>query len=242
MPLTLIRFQKWIVIIVKTMRMEEYIVKILSIEQVTHDVKRFRVEKPAGYSFIPGQATEVSVNRPELKNEKRPFTFTCLTRDPYLEFTIKIYPSHNGVTNELGKLKPGAELIIRDVWGAISYKGKGVFIAGGAGITPFISIFRDLNSKNEVSGNRLIFANKTKADIILESELRKMLGKDFINILSDEKDDAYFHGMISLEFLRLHIGDLNRKFYVCGPPPMTDAVLKHLSDLGVGENSITLEL
>jgi len=222
--------------------MEEHIVKILSIDQVTHDVKRFRVEKPEGYSFVPGQATEVSVNRPELKNEKRPFTFTCLTREPYLEFTIKIYPSHNGVTNELGKLKPGAELIIRDVWGAISYKGKGVFIAGGAGITPFISIFRDLNSKNEVSGNRLIFANKKKADIILESELRNMLGMDFINILSDEKNDDYFHGMISLDFLRNHIGEMNRKFYVCGPPPMIDAVLKHLADLEVGENSITLEL
>ena len=222
--------------------MEEHIVKILSIKQVTHDVKRFRIEKPEGYSFIPGQATEVSVNTPELKNEKRPFTFTCLNSDSYLEFTIKIYPSHNGVTNELGKLDPGAELIIRDVWGAISYKGKGVFIAGGAGITPFISIFRDLYTKNEISGNKLIFANKTKADIILESELSGMLGNAFINILSDEKNDDYFHGMISADFLKSHLGDLNKKFYVCGPPPMMDAVLKHLADLGVGENSITLEL
>jgi len=222
--------------------MEEHIVKILSIDQVTHDVKRFRVEKPAGYSFIPGQATDVSVNTPEFRNKKRPFTYTCLTRDPYLEFTIKIYTSRNGVTNELGKLKPGGELIIRDVWGAISYKGKGVFIAGGAGITPFISIFRDLHTRNEISGNTLIFANKTKADIILEDELSNMLGNSFINILSDEKNDNYFHGMISRDFLRLHTGDLNRKFYVCGPPPMMDAVLKHLDDLGVGEESITLEL
>jgi len=222
--------------------MEEHIVKILSIDQVTHDVKRFRVEKPAGYSFIPGQATDVSVNTPEFRNKKRPFTYTCLTRDPYLEFTIKIYTSRNGVTNELGKLKPGGELIIRDVWGAISYKGKGVFIAGGAGITPFISIFRDLHTRNEISGNTLIFANKTKADIILEDELSDMLGNSFINILSDEKNDNYFHGMISRDFLKLHTGDMNRKFYVCGPPPMMDAVLKHLADLGVGEKSITLEL
>lgn len=222
--------------------MEEYIVKILSIDQVTHDVKRFRIEKPEGYSFIPGQATEVSVNTPDLKNEKRPFTFTCLNSESYLEFTIKIYPSHDGMTNELGKLNRGAELIIRDVWGAISYKGKGVFIAGGAGITPFISIFRDLRTKNEIPGNILIFANKTKADIILESELNEMLGNAFINILSDEKDDNYSHGMISEDFLKNHLGDLNRKFYVCGPPPMIDAVLKMLANLGVGENSITLEL
>jgi len=222
--------------------MEEHIVRILSTEQVTHDVKRFRIEKPEGYSFIPGQATEVSVNTPELKNEKRPFTFTCLNRDPFLEFTIKIYPSHNGITNELGKLNPGAELIIRDVWGAISYKGNGVFIAGGAGITPFISIFRDLHTKNKIYGNTLIFANKTKADIILESELSDMLGDAFINILSDEKNDDYFHGMINEDFLKNHLGNLNRKFYVCGPPPMMNAVLKQLDNLGVGKNSITLEL
>lgn len=221
--------------------MEKHIVKILAIRKVTHDVKRFRVEKPEGYSFIPGQATEVSVNTPELKDEKRPFTFTCLNRESYLEFTIKIYHSHNGVTNELGKLKPGAELIIRDVWGAISYKGKGVFIAGGAGVTPFISIFRDLRAKDEISGNRLIFANKTKADIILENELRDMLGDAFINILSDEKDNAYFHGMITEDFLKDNIGN-SKNFYLCGPPPMIDAVKKQLATLGVGENSITLEL
>jgi len=184
----------------------------------------------------------VSVNTPELKNEKRPFTFTCLNSEPYLEFTIKIYQSHNGITNELGKLNPGAELIIRDVWGAISYKGKGVFIAGGAGITPFISIFRELRTKNEIPGNTLIFANKTKADIILESELSEMLGNSFINILSDEKVDNYFHGIISEDFLKNHISDLNRKFYICGPPPMMDAILKQLANLGIGENSITLEL
>jgi hypothetical protein len=222
--------------------MEKHTVKIISIENITHDVKRFRVEKPEGYSFIPGQATEVSINTPVLKDEKRPFTFTCLNREPYLEFTIKIYPSHNGVTNELGKLKPGAELIIRDVWGAISYKGKGVFIAGGAGITPFISIFRDLREKDELSDNRLIFANKTKADIILENELRYMLGDAFINILSDEKDIGYFHGMITEDFLKTNIGDFSRNFYLCGPPPMIDAVKIQLANLGVKENSITLEL
>lgn len=222
--------------------MEEHIVRILGIEPVTHDVKRFQLEKPSGYSFIPGQATEISINKPDLINEKRPFTFTSLNKETYLEFTIKIYQSHNGVTKELAKLKPGDELIIRDVWGAISYKGKGVFIAGGAGITPFISIFRDLRSKNAAQGNILLFANKTKADIILEKEFRELLGNSFINILSQEKTKDNFYGHIDETFLKTNIGDINKKFYVCGPPPMMDAILKQLSDLGVGDNSITLEL
>jgi ferredoxin-NADP reductase len=222
--------------------MEEHVVRILNIESVTHDVKRFQVEKPSGYSFIPGQATEISINTPELKDEKRPFTFTALNTKPYLEFTIKIYSSRNGITNELSKLKPGDEFIIRDVWGAISYKGKGVFIAGGAGITPFISIFRDLQTKNEAEGNLLIFANKTRADIILENEFTKLLGKSFINILSEEDIKGYSHGIINEAFLKDKIGDFNKKFYVCGPPPMMDAVLKQLANLGAGDNSITVEL
>ena len=110
--------------------MEEHIVIILNIDKVTHNVKRFQIEKPEGYSFNPGQATEVSINTLALRNEKRPFTFTCLNSESYLEFTIKIYPEHKGITNELSKLKPGSELIIRDVWGDIAFKGEGVFIAG----------------------------------------------------------------------------------------------------------------
>jgi predicted ferric reductase len=57
---------------------------------------------------------------------------------------IKIYLDHEGVTNKLGSLNAGAELILHDVFGAIQYKGPGVFIAAGAGITPFIAILRSL--------------------------------------------------------------------------------------------------
>jgi len=128
------------------------------------------------------------------------------------------------------------------VWGAINYKGKGVFIAGGAGITPFISIFRDLQTKDEIPGNMLVFANKTKADIILEQEFKKLLGNAFINILSDEKTEGYFHGMINETFLKDNISDFNKLFYICGPPKMMDIVLKQLANLGVGKNAITLEL
>ena len=221
--------------------MEEHIVKILNIEQVTHDVRRFQFEKPAGYAFIPGQATDVSINSPVLKNEKRPFTFTSLNSSDYLEFTIKIYTDHNGITNELRKLKPGAELIVRDVWGDISYKGTGVFIAGGAGITPFISILRDLNQRDKIGSNMLIFANKSKKDIILEKELNKLLGKSFINILSGEKAEGYVNGFISEEFLKANIPSNCKNYYLCGPPPMMEAVLKQLQALGVNSDQITME-
>lgn len=222
--------------------MREYAVKIIKIEQVTHDVKRFWIEKPIGYVFVPGEFTEISINTSKLLSAKRSFTFTSINSDPYLEFTIKIYPSHHGITNELGKLKEGDELVIGDVWGEINFKGKGVFIAGGAGVTPFISIFRDLQSKNEISGNKLLFANKTKSDIILEDEFSALLGDSFINILSDEKVQGYHFGRIDEAFLSNVITDFSQIFYVCGPPPMMDSVLKHLARLGVAKNAITLEM
>ena len=222
--------------------MESHIVKIKSIDKVTHDVLRIVLERPPNYIFTPGQATEVAVNKPGWTEERRPFTFTCLPGDDHLEFTIKTYPARKGVTNELLKLKPGDELIIHDVWGAINYKGEGVFIAGGAGVTPFISIFRYLQSVHQVDANKLIFANKTKADIIYEQELTALLGKSFINILSDEDAKGYARGMITEKFLKENIESFDKIFYVCGPPPMMDAVQKHLTNLGVGDNSVVVEI
>lgn len=216
-------------------------VKIRSISNATHDVLRIVTEKPDHFVFIPGQATEISINKPEWINEKRPFTFTCLPENNYLEFTTKTYPSRNGVTNQLLFLKPGNELILHDVFGAIGYKGEGLFIAGGAGVTPFISILRSLHAKNQINRNRLLFANKTRADIINEEELKKMLGDGFINILSDEAVDGYLTGFISKDLITMHSAGLNKMFYICGPPPMMDAVEKHLANLNVNEKLIVKE-
>ena len=222
--------------------METHIVKIQSIKNVTHDVLQIVTERPADYNFTPGQATEVGINKEKWKEEKRPFTFTSLPDANFLEFTIKTYPARKGATNELLTLKPGDELIVHDVWGAISYKGEGVFIAGGAGVTPFLSIFRYLQVTNKIGSNKLIFANKTKADIIHEDELKKMLRGSFINILSDETAGEYAHGFITKDFLKRNIERFDKTFYVCGPPPMMDAVQGYLAELGVTNNSVVVEI
>ena len=220
---------------------EEYVVKILSIEQITHNVKRFRYEKPQGYSFMPGQATDVSINKAGWKDEKRPFTFTCLNNLPYLEFTIKIYTDHNGVTNELGKLRPGNELIIREEWGAIAYKGEGYFIAGGAGITPFIAILRQLKKDNKLAGNKLFFSNKTADDIILCEELKEMLGDNAIFITTDDTATGYDHRRIDEAFLKQEVTDFSKHFYVCGPDKMIKDINAVLTKLGAKPDAVVFE-
>jgi len=219
----------------------KHIVKILMTEFVTHDVKRFVVERPDGYAFAPGQATEVSINKQGLEKEKRPLTFTGLDEDRVLEFIVKGYFDHDGVTAKLHGLAPGDELIVRSVWGTINYKGPGVFIAGGAGITPFVAILRRLRADGKLRGHGLIFANKARRDVILHEELLDMLGERLILIFDGEDVPGRPRGRITREFLADHVADFGQNFYVCGPPPMTDAVMASLKDLGARADALVFE-
>ncbi|WP_315821286.1 FAD-binding oxidoreductase [Paraflavitalea speifideaquila] len=223
------------------MAAEEHLVKILAAEFVTHNVRRFTLEKPAGYSFQPGQATEISINKPEWKNERRPFTFTGLAEWPTLEFTIKIYTDHNGVTNELGKLQPGDRLLLHDVWGTIHYKGPGTFIAGGAGVTPFIAILRQLHKTNQLENSQLIFSNRTERDIILRDEFTAMLGSNFINTLTQQTTTRYDNRKIDADYLKEKVPDFNQYFYLCGPDAMVDGLEATLLKLGVPKDKVVRE-
>ena len=218
-------------------------VEILNIEDITHDVRAYTFEKPDGYSFTPGQATEAAIDKEGWRDKKRPFTFTNLQDDDHLEFVIKSYPDHNGVTEQIGQLEEGDQFIIDDAWGTIEYTGEGIFLAGGAGVTPFIAIFRGLYANREIGSNTLIFSNKTEDDIILEDEFEKMLGDQLINVITDEPTDEhiYLDGFIDKAFLADQIDDFDQPFYVCGPPAFNDAMIKYLKELGANPNALVFE-
>jgi ferredoxin-NADP reductase len=219
-----------------------YTVTIRDIKEITHDVNQYTFDKPGGYEFEPGQATEVAIDKDGWRDEKRPFTFTSLNEDPHLQFTIKIYPEHDGVTEQIGQLEEGDAFIIDDPWGTIQYKGPGVFLAGGAGVTPFIAIFRDLHKHGEINGNRLIFSNKTEKDIILEDEFWEILGDNFLNTLTDvDNSEQYLTEFIDKEFIEQHIEDYDQNFYVCGPPKFVTDISTYLQDLGADTDGIVFE-
>ena len=219
----------------------QHVVRIIEIFQVTHDVKCFRTEKPKGYEFQPGQANDLSINKPGIENETRPFTFTALTKEPYLEFTIKRYADHHGITDKLHQLKPGDELIVRDPWGAIEYRGPGYFIAGGAGITPFIAILRSLHHNNKIENNILFFSNKKSADIIYEKELKEILGNNVIFILTRDGLKGFENRRIDEQFIRKNITDFSRHFYICGPDPMVNELVATLQKTGASTEALIFE-
>ncbi len=99
-------------------------------------MNRWTLEKPDGYTFIPGQATHVALDLEGYRDEDRPFTFASLPSAPSLEFVIKTYPQRDGVTDRMDQVEPGQYLLMDDAAGGISYQGEGTFIAGGAGGHP----------------------------------------------------------------------------------------------------------
>lgn len=208
------------------------VLKILNSHYITHDVKRFVLEKPAGFEYTPGQSAHISINMPEWEDIIRPYTFTSLQHWDYLEFIVKIYKEHHGVTQQLEKLNVGDELLLHDVFGSIKYKGPGVFIAGGTGITPFIAIFRALYHSNNLRNVALLYSNKTKDDIILHDELTKILGPAYKNVFTREGVIGFRERRIDRRFLIETIGDFNFRFYVCGPKLFTEEICEALISLG----------
>jgi cytochrome-b5 reductase len=219
----------------------DHTVTLLMSQFVTHDVKHFIVDKPEGFSWEPGQGVELAIKQAGLVDERRPFTPTGLADDRVLEFTIKGYADHPGVTRALHGLAPGAELLISEPFGTIRYQGPGVFVAGGAGITPFLAILRSLARRGELAGQSLIFSNKTPRDVICEKELRHLLGARCILTCTGEEAPGYEHRRVDRAFLEENIDDFGQHFYVCGPPPFMEAVNAALTALGARAESLVFE-
>lgn len=215
--------------------------RLLMSEFVTRDVKRFIVEKPEGFSFSPGQGVELAIDNDRWRDEGRPFTPTSLADDKVLEFTIKAYPSHQGVTQALHASEPGQALTLSEPFGTIQYKGPGVFIAGGAGVTPFIAIFRELARRDELQQQTLLFSNKTPADIINEKEFRHLLGDRCLLTCTEISVGGIDDQRITQRYLESKISDFDQHFYICGPESFMDSVTSALDDLGAKPEALVFE-
>ncbi len=220
---------------------------ILDRQPIATNVNSYVIEKPAGFTFHPGQAVELAIDQPDWLNEKRPFTMTSLPDNPRLEFIIKSYPvaenpGHDGMTEHLGNdIQIGDHVSFGDAWGAIEYRGPGLFIAGGAGITPFVAILRQLEQQNKLHGNRLFFSNRTVDEVILRDELTRMLGDEAVLTLTQEQHDQYEHGRIDRNWIENRVTNFDQPFYLCGPPKMVEDLSDVLKSLGANTDSLVFE-
>ncbi|MCL4283095.1 MAG: flavodoxin reductase [Flavobacteriales bacterium] len=216
-------------------------VKILDSAFITHNVKRFTLEKPKGYHYTPGQAAWVALDRAGWHERPGQFTFTSLNNSRTLELIIKIYDERKGLTQQLGLAQRGDGLLIGAPFGTITYKGPGFFFAGGTGVTPFIAILRDLYKEKKIEGNTLVCSNQTADDIILDEELSKMLGKNFLNIFTRQHVIGFLERRIDRNILITLVQNFNQHFYICGPRSFVQDLSGLLTSLGASAESIVID-
>lgn len=221
--------------------MNEYSVKILGIGSLAANTFNIKVEKPKGYIYTPGQFANISLIEGVKLDEKESFCFVGLVEASHLEFIIKLYNQNDLLKKAIVGSSVGDKLKISESHGTFKYKGMGVFIVAGTGITPAIAILRDLKHKKDLAGNMLIYSNGTMNDVILNTELSQMLGMDYINVFTKERYEGYFFGRIDKNFLRMQIVDFVRYFYVCGSLNFVQDMRLILKEFNIPSDSIIFE-
>lgn len=216
-----------------------FTVKLLKKEKVTHDVFQLVLEKPKDYAFTAGQCADLTVQRQGYAPEKAPFSFIGLNADADLRVAMKTYQGEETLSGHAHRLQNGDSVTISEPRNEVLYRGPGVFIAGGTGITPFMAIFRQLQKDGKLKGNMLIYANKRGEDICFEGELHNMFGTQVISILSLEDRPRNASGEVDKGFIELHVQNFDQPFYLCGPEPFVKHVALVLKQLGVKKELVS---
>lgn len=215
--------------------------KLREIHKATHDTHHLIFDMPPGFDFEAGQAIEMKLQKDGWQDEGRPFTPVSLPGEDTLEFLIKSYPSHDGVTEQIAKMKVGDKVSIEGPFGDMRDRGPGVFIAGGAGITPMIALLRKrLREEGNLEGSTLVFSNKTEDDIIWREKLSEMPDLTVAYVVSEGNGGTVPQHELSRDYLRQFI-EPGTLCYLCGPPPMMDAVQAELDALGVDPGDLVAD-
>ena len=228
----------------------EAILKVKEIIQRTHNVKSFRLGIDQDIGFKAGQYMIVTVK----SNEKDLSRYLSISNSPtekgYVEFTKKLTDSD--FSTRLKELKVGDEVKIRYAFGKFTFDGeydKIAFLSGGIGITPIRSITKYVVDKNPGTDMVLIYGNQTVGDIAFREDFDQMQ-KDYPKFKVDHVlcNDTNCNWPVKVGFITKDIileclpDYAERKFFVCGPPAMVDAMKKILLDeIGLQKDCIIEE-
>jgi predicted ferric reductase len=157
-------------------------------------------------------------------------------------------------TATIGKTQPGDQAFLEGPFGHFSYTLRPqdkdiVFLAGGIGITPLMSMLRHMRDTQADISVLLFWGNKTEADIIFREELEALTAGEkprlrVVHVLNQAGADwPGEKGYLSADLLKKYIpqGLDDKTYYICGPPAMTDLALRLLRQLGVPAGKIDYE-
>jgi predicted ferric reductase len=204
------------------------------------------------YEYLPGQFHFITLYRAaETHHEQHPFTISSSPTDRAgISSSIK---ASGDFTATLGKTVVGDRAALLGPFGRFSYalfqsEKSLVFIAGGIGITPFMSMVRYMRDNGDVRDVLLLYGNRKEKDIAFRKDLEDIAVKGvprlrMVHVLN-QADSSWTgeRGHITGELIKKECKSLNGQvFYLCGPPIMMMGLVKALKKAGVKRSNIKYE-
>lgn len=229
--------------------------KVVEIIEENSDVKTFRLASTKGAlpAFQSGQYINIFVNIDGTLTS-RPYSISSSNRTTgHLDITIQRVDGGFVSNYFIDKVKVGDEFESTAPAGHFHYNPvfhskKVVFIAGGSGITPFLSMSREVLYSGLDREITLIYGCRNKESILFYDELKSM-AENYPNfnlkLVLSEPEAGYsgLTGFINQDIIKDGLGDLNEySFYVCGPQVMNESVKNQLEELGVRGKNVKIEM
>jgi len=229
--------------------------KLRGREQVAHGTVAFHFDKPSDFSFEPGQAIDVVLLEPPGTDaQSTRHTFSIVSAPFENELVVATRMRDTAFKRALGALPVGASIAIEGPFGSLTLHNErtraAVFIAGGIGITPIMSILRQAARDRLQQRLVLLYSNRRPEDAAFLAELQELerhnpryrLIATMTLMSSSSMPWTGAMGQIDEAFVRRAASDLLKPvYYVVGPPGMVEALRRTLSNAGVNDDDIRSE-
>lgn len=187
----------------------------------------------AAPAFLPGQYVNIGVPG---SGDQRSYSFSSAPGEGDLGFLIKKIPG-GLMSSWLARAKPGDRLDLTGPMGSFYLRGgEGplLFLAGGTGLAPFLSMLEVLAREGSRRQIHLIYGVTRDQDLVLVDELAAYAGRlpnfTFATVVADESSNHPRKGWVTQHMPDDMLAAAAVDVYLCGPPPMVDAVRHYLDD------------
>lgn len=214
----------------------------------TPTITSFRFPRPAELEYKAGQYFFVTL-RHQGKELTHHFTYSSSpTEKKHIEFTKRL--SDSQYSDALRAAKAGDWVRIDGPYGKFTFEGeypKIALLAGGIGITPFISICKNATDKGLSSKIVLFFSCRSPGDIPFRTEFEELARKNknlkaILTVSEATPDWIGLTGKIDANMVKKELPDYAEYvFYACGPPPMVKAMQALVEELGLSKDRLKLE-